>query len=253
MTRAPVTETDLHAYVDGRLDAARRAEVEAHLAAHEADARTVRELQSLNRQLHESFDDVLNQPLPPAMLKVPRRSWMHSLTRATAALVLLVVGAAAGWGLNDFVSSQQDPVAAAFPERAGIVHAIYAREKRHAVEVPAGEKPHLVAWLTNRLGTQVILPDLTEEGFALVGGRLLPGETKPAAHFLYEDVQGRRVTLYMRHGDTGGGDKRFAFASQNGVGVYYWIDGPRGYAIAGSVDREELLRLSKRVYQQIDP
>lgn len=253
MTRAPITDADLHAYADGQLDAARRAEVEAHLAANEGDAAKVREIRGLNRQLHESFDDVLNQPLPHAMLRVSRASLTQTLTRIAAVLVLLLAGAAGGWGLNDFIAAQQDPVAAAFPERAGIVHAIYAAEKRHAVEVPAGEKPHLVAWLTNRLGTEVILPDLTEAGFALVGGRLLPGETKPAAHFLYEDVKGRRITLYMRHGDTGSGDTRFAWASPNGVGVYYWIDGPRGYAIAGSVDREELLQLSKLVYQQIEP
>ncbi len=253
MTRNPITDNDLHAYADGLLDASRRAEVEAHLAANEAAAQTVREIRKLNRQLHESFDDVLNEPLPHAIIRGARTSFVQTMTRIAAALVLIVAGAAGGWGLNDYVASREDPMAAAFPERAGIVHAIYSRERRHAVEVDAGEKPHLVAWLTNRLGTQVVIPDLTEAGFQFVGGRLLPGETRPAAHFLYEDVEGRRITLYQRHGDTGGGNKRFAFASENGVGVYYWIYGEHGYAIAGEVEREELLEVSKLVYQQIEP
>jgi len=252
MTRNPVTDNDLHAYADGQLDARRRAEVEAHLAAHEDAARTVREIQALNRRLHESFDDVLNDAVPHAMVRGPRAGVMQTLTRIAAVLLLFVVGGAGGWGLNDYVASQTDQMAAAFPERAGVVHAIYSRERRHAVEVAADDKPHLVAWLTNRLGTEVIIPDLTEAGFQFVGGRLLPGESKPAAHFLYEDVEGRRITLYQRHGDMGSSSKRFAFASENGVGVYYWIYGKHGYAIAGEVEREELLGVSRLVYQQIE-
>ena len=34
MTRRPITDDELHAYIDGQLDDARRAEVAAYLAAH---------------------------------------------------------------------------------------------------------------------------------------------------------------------------------------------------------------------------
>ena len=251
MTSQPITDNDLHAYVDGQLDAARRAEVEAHLAANAAAAKIVRDYRGLNRSLHESFDDVLNEPLPHAMVRVSRRRPMEVLRRIAATLVLVVGGAAGGWVLNDVASSQTDSLAAAFPARAGIIHATYYAERRHAVEVAAGEKPHLVAWLSKRLGTEVQIPDLTEAGFQLVGGRMLPGETKPAAHFLYEDVEGGRVTLYMRHGDTGGSNTKFSFTSNGGVGVYYWINGPTGYAVAGGVDREVLLAAAKIVYRQL--
>lgn len=39
---APMTETELHAYVDGQLDAARRAAVETYLATNPAEAERVR-------------------------------------------------------------------------------------------------------------------------------------------------------------------------------------------------------------------
>jgi len=164
---------------------------------------------------------------------------------------LVAAGAAGGWALNDVASPQNESLAAAFPARASIIHSTYYAERRHAVEVAAGEKPHLVAWLSKRLGTDVQIPDLTEAGFQLVGGRMLPGETKPAAHFLYEDIDGGRVSLYMRHGDTGGRDTAFSFASTGVVGVYYWINGPTGYAVAGGVDREVLLKAAKIVYRQL--
>jgi len=251
MTQNPITDIDLHAYVDGQVEATRRAEIEAHLAANQAAAASVREYRRLNRRLHEEFDDVLNEPVPHAMIRVSRRQPLDVIRRIAAVLVLVVVGGAGGWVLNDLSASQVDQIAAAFPERAGIVHAIYSAERRHAVEVASDERPHLVAWLTNRLGTEVKLPDLTEAGFQLVGGRLLPGESKPAAHFLYEDVEGRRVTLYMRHGDTGGHDTRFSFADEGGVGVYYWISGQTGYALAASLEREDLLKVAKIVYHQL--
>ena len=173
------------------------------------------------------------------------------MRRIAAALVLVAAGAAGGWALNDFASPQNQSLAAAFPARASIIHSTYYAERRHAVEVAAGEKPHLVAWLSKRLGTDVQIPDLTEAGFQLVGGRMLPGETKPAAHFLYKDIDGGRVSLYMRHGDTGGRDTAFSFASTGVVGVYYWINRPKEYAVAGGVDREVLLKAAKIVYRQL--
>jgi len=44
---------------------------------------------------------------------------------------------------------------------------------RHAVEVRAQEE-HLARWLTRRIDLPVKLFDLREQGFELIGGRLLP-------------------------------------------------------------------------------
>lgn len=74
--------------------------------------------------------------------------------------------------------------------RAALAHAVYAPEVRHPVEVAAVEKAHLAAWLSKRLEAEVRAPDLGGAGFALLGGRLLPGEalsgaaSLPAAQFM---------------------------------------------------------------------
>ncbi|WP_417263786.1 hypothetical protein [Celeribacter sp.] len=60
-----------------------------------------------------------------------------------------------------------------------------------------GERDHLKGWLSNRLGSEVRIPDLTAKGLTLVGGRLLPFEQGAAAQFMHEDGQGTRVTLYL--------------------------------------------------------
>ena len=54
----PITEADLHAYVDGLLSEARRVEVEAFLAANSQEAERVRAYQKQNEMLRALFDPV---------------------------------------------------------------------------------------------------------------------------------------------------------------------------------------------------
>ncbi len=74
-----------------------------------------------------------------------------------------------------------------WPRYAAMAHVVYSREKRHAIEVMANEERHLVSWLSKRLGFALKVPNLSREGYALVGGRLLPGDQGSVAHFMYED------------------------------------------------------------------
>lgn len=60
----PIDDAILQAYVDGKLDAAARARVDAALAQDPAQARRVQELQALNTRLRAAFDPVLNEPVP---------------------------------------------------------------------------------------------------------------------------------------------------------------------------------------------
>ena len=44
----------------------------------------------------------------------------------------------------------------------------------------------------------------------------------------------------------------FSFAQQGKVNVFYWVDGPFGYAISADADKAELARVSSEVYRQLD-
>jgi len=133
---------------------------------------------------------------------------------------------------------------------AAFAHTVYAPEVRHPVEVPGEQEAHLVAWLSKRLHSDVRAPNLSERGFALVGGRLLPSTDRMAAQFMYERGDGRRVTLYLRRGPWNDEGTSFRYAHQDGVGVFYWIDGSMGHALVGELSRAELLSLSQAVYEQ---
>ena len=138
--------------------------------------------------------------------------------------------------------------------RAAVAHATYSPEVRHPVEVGADQEAHLVAWLSKRLGTQLRAPKLEGVGYSLVGGRLLPGEQGPVAHFMYQCNRGTRVTLYVRSDMTSNRSTAFRYSREGTVGVFYWVDGRSGYALSsGDISKEDLLNVANAAYQQLNP
>src|SRR5258708_38654133 len=62
--KIPVTEDELHAYVDNELPAERRGDVEAWLATHPDDAERVRSGRAMADALHARYDAVADEPIP---------------------------------------------------------------------------------------------------------------------------------------------------------------------------------------------
>lgn len=247
-----ITEDDLHAYADGLLEAARRAEVEAWLAAHPEDAARVQAWAAQNRALHEAFDGVLNEPLPLELVRAaskrqgrPTQAW-----RAAAAVFVVAGAGLLGYGVGVHQAGTQVHYAA-LPRAAAVAHVVYSPEQRHPVEVEAQHADHLVAWLSKRLGHELHAPDFRAQGFDLLGGRLLPGEAGPVAQFMYQDGLNRRITLYVRRDQAKAAETGFRHAREDGVEVFYWVDRGLGYALSGNVDKAEMGRLADAAYRQI--
>jgi len=249
----PITDAELNAYVDGELDARSRAGIEVWLAGDAADAARVAAYRQQNEQLHNLFGAIIDQPIPAEMsdlvMQSPPRYRRPVWIPIAAALALLLVGAAGGWGLRD----QRAAISIAGPpdyvERAIGAHLVYVPEILHPVEVTASQEDHLIAWLSNRLGRPLRPPRLVSAGFQLVGGRLLAESGLPAAQFMYEDDSGRRITVYVRAYD--GKDTAFRFTSKGDVSAFYWIDEPFAYALTGGMPRAELLTISRAVFEDL--
>jgi anti-sigma factor RsiW len=258
----PVTEAELLAYVDQALPEARRAEVEAWLSARPEEAERIAAYRRQNEELRALFNPVLDEPVPGRLRRVltPTSRWRAYGVAAGFTFVGLVVGTLAGWQLH----AQRAPLMGAgvpgIARNAAVAHATYSPEVRHPVEVGADQEQHLVAWLSKRLGTNVRAPKLETSGFNLVGGRLLPGEARPAggpspvAQFMYQTTNGRRLTLYVRTEATNNRETAFRYALEGNVGVFYWIDRSVGYALSSAdLNREELLSAANLVYKQLNP
>jgi len=252
MSQLPVTEAELHALVDGLLPEVRRAEVEAYLATHPEDAQRVRNWREQSQALHDLFDPVLSEALPARMRGAALLRRVRPALRYAAAVAWIALGGVAGWYLHAYSTSQSAEITA-FAHQAAIAHIVYSPEVRHPVEVGADQEAHLVAWLSKRLGANVKVPQLNTLGYQLVGGRLLPGNRGPVAQFMFQDGNGQRLTLYVRSGGVDSKETAFRYAQERGVSVFYWIDGKFGYALSGEIEKSDLLRVARAVYQQLNP
>jgi len=250
MTNAPlISEDELHAYVDGHLAPERRKAVDLYLAEHPDDAIRVRDWQLQREGLRSLFNPVLAEPIP-ATMRVERRFGFNATAQAAGILVAILLGGILGWTIRGGDSA---PTLPELPRQAALAHVVYSPEIIHPVEVSAREEAHLVSWLSKRLGATVRAPDLAQSGFELMGGRLLPGETGPAAQLMYQNARGSRLTLYVRHADRDSGETAFRYAQEGNISVFYWVDGPFGYALSGEINRQDLLKNAERVYRAFNP
>ncbi|MDR7305178.1 anti-sigma factor [Rhodoferax saidenbachensis] len=265
-----LSEDTLHALVDGRLDVAQRIAIEALLVQDpEAQASVARWrqqrtlLQGLHAELlHEAPPTHLTQAALGAVGD-PRANaaWRWGGLAASILLSFTVGWFAHGQWRTTEQLAQQTPrkPTADFVRQASLAHAVYAPEVRHPVEVGSAEQEHLVKWLSKRLGRPLKVPDLTGQGYELVGGRLLPGDagvTAVRAQFMFQNTAGERLTLYLGavQGDGAGvntQESAFRFANEGTISSFYWVDQGFGYALTGPVPRDRLMQLAQTVYQQL--
>lgn len=253
----PVTDHDLQAYADGKLPEERRAAVAAWLAAHPEDAERIEGYRRIGEELRATYQGVLHEPVPERLERVIRAGRGRRVAMVALWLVAgAAIGAVAAWHLRSIqppLATSAD-AAAAMAHRAVVAHATYSPEVRHPVEVGADQEAHLVAWLSKRLGTQLRAPKLDGVGYSLVGGRLLPGDNGPVAHFMYQCNRGTRVTLYVRSDMGSNRSTAFRYAREGNVGVFYWVDSKLGYAITSAdISKEDLLNVANAAYQQLNP
>ncbi|MWD28945.1 anti-sigma factor [Aquicoccus sp. SCR17] len=248
MTSAPkdIREEDLVAYVDDALTPDRRSEVEAYLNETPDAARRVEADMAIARDLRRAFAGLIaHQPLAALPAAEPRNHM--PLAWAASVAMALMVGGAAGWFLRPDAAPQPTwgLVAEAFA-----AHRTFVVEVAHPVEVRAENKGHLATWLTNRLGRPFTVPDLRVAGLLLVGGRLLPSPTEPAAQLMYEDGNGQRLTLYLRRGSDN--DPSFRFAETATEQAFYWSDTEFAYALTGALPRARLLEIAHLLQVQFE-
>jgi len=257
--KQPVPPDELHAYVDGQLPHSRNVQVETWLSDNPDAANEVAEWRRQADQIRALFAPAPPQatgrdPSPAAQMLASRRGSI-TLSRglaAIAAMLLLAVGATAGAIGLDFMRGSRPAVSAfdTLPGSSRTNYLVYSGEVRHPVEVGADEEAHLVAWLGKRLGSTLAAPDLSAQGYQLIGGRLVPFDGAPGALLMYEDQAGERLTLLAgrnpENTQTG-----FHFAADGDVRTFYWIDGPVGYALSGRVDRAKLEAVARSVYAQL--
>src|SRR5258708_1113542 len=126
----PVTEDELHAYVDNELPAERRGDVEAWLAAHPDEAARVQSWRAMADALHARYDSVLDEAVPKRLeierLGRPPRRWGYGA--GAAALAALIPRG--GGGRVPPGAAPPPSILPSFPLGAPDAHRLYVVEGR---------------------------------------------------------------------------------------------------------------------------
>src|SRR5208282_4930185 len=155
-----VDEDELNAYVDAELPADRRAVVEAWLAAHPDDAAKVAAWRKQAELIRARYGAVADE-IPPQRFNIDRltRRRYGAIAAAAAAIVAaFIAGGIAGWTVRGVEAASPSDLTR-FTTDALDAYRLYVVEVRHPVEVPGDQRPHLVEWLSKRVGSPLRPPE----------------------------------------------------------------------------------------------
>jgi anti-sigma factor RsiW len=251
MTRnnGPIGEDDLTAYVDGELSAERRALVEDWLEGHPEDRKRIEADIRIRDRLQGGLGILVDETLPDRFRVEEIATGLRArrftqFSRLAAVFALVSVGVASGW-----IARGRVPVPMAVASNSDLALAayqVYVPDKVRPVEITADASESLGVWLGNRIGLSVSVPDLSDSGLKLIGGRLLPGDDGiPAGQLMYEKADGSRVTLYFRAAKSENGS--ILFQETSGANTLAWQFGEMAYVLTGESDKDGMVELAMKV------
>lgn len=256
MTSRPITEEDLHGFVDRVLAPAREAEISTYLDTHPDVAARVATYTQQRGMLRAALAPIAEEPLPPELdlaRMIARRGRPRATTwwsAAVAAVVLLCVGGAGGWSMRGFDASSRGGVAAVAQEAAENF-AVYGSDHSHPVELRATDRAELVSWATKRLGRPVAVPDLAASGYRFMGGRIVATAHGPAAMFMYDDDRGTRLVMLARPMQQADRNAPMTPHAQAGINGYAWADNGLGYSLVGPAAPDTLHPIANEARRQL--
>ncbi|AWK87949.1 anti-sigma factor family protein [Azospirillum thermophilum] len=249
-------DADLHAYVDGELNPARRIEFEAYLAANPAAAARVHDFLHQKEALRRGLDLLSAAPSAPVTSLTDRLGRHLGVGLALrrlgpiAAMLLLVTG---GWSLGSWYHGHHASGWAAVPafaDEAAEAHSATLAAVPLPVAPSADDLKAMADVLAQRIGGKAIdLPDV-DPNLTLVRARLVPWNEGPALQFVYREPDGEVLTLFVVVGDSPG-DIGLHTVEQDNLQLVYWRAGTAAYTVTGNKADRDLLTIARRMADSV--
>jgi len=245
-----IRDEELHAFIDGELDAARNAEVADAARDDAALMEQITAFRADKAMLSDVYAPLIDQKLPAEWLKQirggdrrRRSNWWAPITAIAASIVLLIAGLSTYRGLP--ANGEEAIVREALAARADMLES----NQVVAVASPAetGNVDHILA---AALKMHVKAPDLSRMGYKLetvrVYGNVPGGES---VELRYRDARSRNFALYVRHPSSG---VRFDQYRSAGLRVCIWQDDVLGTVMTGPISAAEMQRLASLAYTGLE-
>ncbi len=241
--RTNISESELHAYIDGALDAEQRRAVEDAIAAAPALAEQIAAYRADKLMLKRIYGPLIDRPVPQewlALARTPlqpeRRRVSWRLVGSIAAAILVLLGMASYWGLRSTQSHEIVQIAMEARQNA------FRADRVIAVE-PNGRYDRE---LSEAVATRVHVPDLARMGYRLASIRIYANAPNGrAAELMYRDGENRLFTLYLSRSN---GKERFDQFPRDGLRVCIWQDEVLSMVMAGDMSTAAMQRLASLTY-----
>ena len=242
----------LPAYLDDELDVAESLRVQKHLTECGDCRRAQDEQLALRSALRDSdlyalpsvdFSKRIEAAVRRAAqeeARSQRPSWFDAfrLGWVPAAAVLLIVTIGAFLVMDSLRSSHQQLIASAV--LAGHIRSL---QPGHLIDVPSSDQHTVKPWFQGKLDFSPPVPDLSQQGFNLVGGRLDYVDGRPAAVLVYQRrMHNINVFLWPNHGAA---DDAIKEEDAQGYQILHWNGAETTYWLVSDLNKAELLELAR--------
>jgi len=241
MSAGPISDLDLHAFIDGELPPDRAEAIAARLEVDPQLAALVDAYRADQALLGRIFEPVLTWDLPTQMRDaskpLPRRRMRSlGLGAAAAATVILVIGSLALRGTGKAPDSL---VAAALSARDGAT----VPERELHQPMPGNDVSATVA---QYLGVAVKTPDLADAGWTLrTIGFYRTDKAERFVQLAYSDEGGRLFTIALQAKP---GTQRFEITRQDALWRCVWQNDEIEAVMLGKVSQHEMLQVATMSY-----
>jgi anti-sigma factor RsiW len=234
------TEEDLQAFIDGELDAARAAGVEAAIQGDAELARQVHAYRADKARLAQIYAPLIDRPVPEEWLtKIARRNVVPLPVKPSRRRVIgMAIAASVAAAVGATVAYRQ------FSGQTGEGQ-IAAALAAHTLAQGITAQPVPENALTQLVGVEVKAPDLSKMGFSLVGLRTVDEAGGAAAVLAYRDAGARLFTLYLKRSS---GTPRFDMIKRGDTRICVWQDDILSTIMLADVSAAEMLRLASLAY-----
>ncbi|MEM7226152.1 MAG: hypothetical protein AAF495_24455 [Pseudomonadota bacterium] len=257
-----INESDLLAYVDGRLKPDERRAVEEALRDDPEAQDLVARLTAVSaEEIKAALGREPADPLPLSLARQiktasvappPARAPSYSPRMAIAAsLLALLVGAAGGYLFAG--QSAQGPVMAEASKswlvQVAEYQKLYIRDTVNATHLDADQLAEMEARLSGRLGRDISPPDLESYGLTFKRGQILDVDGKAVAQLVYLPEAGKPIALCVIATDKG--DLAPAEGHAEGLNFSHWRDKGFAFILIGEARPEQLRAMAEDAREQL--
>jgi anti-sigma factor RsiW len=230
----------LDARLDNELDMASSASVDLHLSDCRACAAQYQALQNLHEEIvaadlayapgiaveRKLADRFLREEKPP--LRLWNWNWLNASVMGAVAIAAVVLIAF----IPMLRVNSTDAIGAEILDNH-----LRALQSVHQVDVPSSDQHTVKPWFQGKTSFSPPVPDLTQQDFVLVGGRLEVIHQQTAAAIVYRRRQ-HVIDLYVS--PSTGADSKIELRELGGYHLLHWMQNNMSYWAVSDVDAADL-------------